>query len=307
MNVFRPLASDGREPWIFRAESPEGLLVGVHPEAMAHALKAEEELLYLLYAPIWDAQPPGLGGKPQAASHAIAVTRSRFVVSRDEEHRGAAPRVWSIPFDDLLEVEIGRTFVTGWLTLRFAREGAMEALPIVFHCTAGGHHVAAAMRAYRRATCARGDWDDDESLSADWDEVWADRVYGLKELAAGVLLSGEAASEVLETQDSTAGDAPNPGLLLLTGCGLLHLRRVDEGIGGWMDFGVAARLLPLEGLSRAELLEPKDEARTGTVLSLVLARHGVEHELRIGLPRQVGATATHLRREPSEPGPQERR
>jgi hypothetical protein len=249
---------------------------------MARALEAEEKVLYLLYSPIWDSRP-ALDGEPvEPASHAVAVTRKRFVVTRDS-HAGASPETWSVPFDDLLAVELGRSVLSGWLLLHFVAAGRRFRLPVVFHATAGGQHFAAAVRAYRRARALHEETFSGTGNSTSWDEAWIERPHGLKEVAEGVLLPDEALCAFLPTLPAATGGWRGPrsrtrrrggsGLLLLTDRSLLYLRRTDEERGSPLDFGVAATVLPLEALDGMNL--------DGEALDFHLSRQGVRWSVRL--------------------------
>jgi hypothetical protein len=84
--------SSGREPYVFRVEKPEdlrGLHICVHADLMERALRCDEELLYLLYSPIFEAKKAPFGLQASPASHAVAVTKRRFIISD-----------FDVPFDE---------------------------------------------------------------------------------------------------------------------------------------------------------------------------------------------------------------
>jgi hypothetical protein len=140
--------SDGRECWIFRAAGPEELF-GVHGDAIAGALEPGEPLLRLVYLPIWDATATPFGQPVEPASHALAVTGRRFVLSINPHRRGRPPRVVEVPFDRLLAVEWGESLLSGWAALHHVSGGRPAALVWMFRSTGGRHHVADALRASR--------------------------------------------------------------------------------------------------------------------------------------------------------------
>jgi len=144
----RSIRSSGREPWIFRAESPADLLVGAHPGLMAGALSHGGELDYLLYSPIWDVAETPFGLVPEDGSHALAVTPWASVISRDP-HDGSAPSLECIEVAHLASITLGQATLTGWLTLRQQSPSGSSERTIAFHATAGGHHFTALVRALR--------------------------------------------------------------------------------------------------------------------------------------------------------------
>src|SRR5437667_6696230 len=116
--------STGREPGVFRAERPEELF-GVHADLIAAALTPGERLRYLLYAPIWDGGEAPFGIWSHPASHAVAVTEHRFLLSEDRHTKGIIPSVRAIPFDQVLYVELGRALLLGWFAIRFIEEDVL--------------------------------------------------------------------------------------------------------------------------------------------------------------------------------------
>lgn len=140
--------SDGRECWIFSAAGPEELF-GVHGDAIAGALAPGEPLRRLVYFPIWDATATPFGQPAEPASHALAVTCRRFLLSINAHRRGRPPRVIEVPFERLLAVEWGESLLSGWAALHHVSGGQPAALVWMFRSTAGRHHVVAALRAWR--------------------------------------------------------------------------------------------------------------------------------------------------------------
>jgi hypothetical protein len=143
-------SSNGRESWVFRAADPSELL-GRHVAAMAAALEPGEELLYLLYAPIYDGSRTAFGLRCEPASHAFAVTSSRFVLSTDQHRDDEAVRVVSVPFDRILAVEWGDSLLQGWVALHFADGDVVDAMGWMYPATVGRKRVERMLRAYRAA------------------------------------------------------------------------------------------------------------------------------------------------------------
>lgn len=146
----RAPSSNGRESWVFRAANPSELL-GRHADTMAAALKPGEELLYLLYAPIYDGRRTAFGFRCEPASHAFAVTPERFVLSTDEHREDEPPTVVVVPFDRIVAVEWGDSLLEGWVALHFAHGNAVGSVSWMYPVTAGGEHLARALRTYREA------------------------------------------------------------------------------------------------------------------------------------------------------------
>lgn len=141
--------SNGRESWVFRAANPNELL-GVHAEQVGRALQPGEALRFLLYSPMWEGHggPFGIGAPP--ASHAVAVTERRFVISRDTHIDSEPPALLSIPFSTVLWIESGDAAMFAWLVIRYVDAGAVRSVTVLYRAL-GQHHFAAAIRAYRAA------------------------------------------------------------------------------------------------------------------------------------------------------------
>jgi len=139
--------SSGREPFIYRAHDPTELQ-GVHTDLIASSLKPGEKPVYLFYSPLWDGDRCCFGISSAPASHAVAVTRDCFIVSRDFHIEGNPPSLYAIPFDRILSVELGAALLLGWLSILFVENGRVSRLSILFK-TIGFEHYAAAVREYR--------------------------------------------------------------------------------------------------------------------------------------------------------------
>lgn len=288
LTTGRP-SSSGREAWIFRAASPDELL-GSHVDLMASSLAPDDELRYLLYAPIWDAATTPFGQSAVPASHALAVTGDRLIVTADPHCAGVAPTVRSIPFDHLLGIEWGRSILTAWTVLRFASARGLDAVPILFRATAGSHHVAAALRTCRGL--ASGPPADPPAPEASWDGLWGRSSIDLRALLEPLLLRDERPEALLVGREiwDEGGRRGSPhricrvtaGIALVTNHGLYRAERVPTSGWSLLDAGVAASWFPPEAVARigesermisdrrVELLEIRLE-RTTAALSLALA------------------------------------
>jgi hypothetical protein len=160
-----PRFASGREPWVFRALSPEHLC-GYHPELIAEALADDEPIHYMLYAPLVQAEGGPFGVRGPYGSRAVAVTSRRFVISRDPHQAGAPRSVRAIAFDHVRWIEIGQAVALGWLMIWFSSDGLLQS-ETVFFPASGIHHFQAAVRSFRRrgpeagsAGLLRPGWED---------------------------------------------------------------------------------------------------------------------------------------------------
>ena len=138
--------SSGNEPWVFRVDRP-GELIGAHRELIAAAIPQSEPTRYLLYSPRWEGRGRHFGIEASPASHALAVTARRFVISRDA-HDDSSPTVTSIPFDAVLSVEKGSALLLAWLVIRYVADARVQAFTIL-HKSTGAHHVDESIRTWR--------------------------------------------------------------------------------------------------------------------------------------------------------------
>lgn len=145
-SAYVPRWTSGRECWVFRAEKPEQLC-GYHAQLIESALAPGEPLQYLLYSPVFDARegPFQVGGGP--ASHALAVTPQRLVVSRDPHAEGGSRSVTSIALGTVSSVEIGCALALGWFV-------TTEVKPL----TAESEQALAVLRSPERWTTEKRRW-----------------------------------------------------------------------------------------------------------------------------------------------------
>ena len=140
--------SSGRESFVFRAAHPRELF-GSHGELIEAAMGSDERLLYLLYSPMWEGERAHFGITSQPASHALAVTDRRFIISRNHHTRDGIPTVHSIPFHSVLAVESGNALLQGWFVIRFSTEKNPDSICILYKSTTGRDLFCQAARSYR--------------------------------------------------------------------------------------------------------------------------------------------------------------
>lgn len=249
--------SNGRESWVFFAAQPSELL-GVHAEQVGRALRPGEEVRYLLYSPMWEGHGGPFGIRATPASHAIAVTESRFLISRDEHVDGAPPTLLSIPFAAVLAVESGSALMLAWLVVYFVEAGAPRPA-IVLYRALGRNHVTAAVRACRSA--AFPELSGGRGAATTWPAVW-DRV-GERQREELEPLLAEAEQPLAAAawpavvgrrrrgrQDRPIGIAP-AGALLVSTRGLLVVGDDPTASPRSPNVGVNAVCIPFDALRAA--------------------------------------------------------
>lgn len=160
--------SSGNEPWIFRVAKPNEL-VGRHRRLMRNALRPDESIGYMLYSPRWEGLGHYFGIRASPASHALAVTRDRFVITRDPHLDDADATSVSIPFRDVLLIEKGSALLLSWFVVRYVEDGQLKDMTVL-HKSVGSHHFDNMIGWFR----THGDtvrWEGDSVSPDGWKSV----------------------------------------------------------------------------------------------------------------------------------------
>jgi hypothetical protein len=257
----RQFRSNGREPYVFRVDHP-GDLFGSHADLMREAFGPEDRLLYLLYSPVWEGEEAPFGVRAPSASHAVAVTEDRFIVSEDRHQTGAPATVLTISFDRVIEVELGHALLIGWFALRFVRDGDVVSSSLLFPASTGMLHFAAAIRRYRRATQSAPARSSQEGMA--WHEVLGATQTLLASTIQTLIVEGERAEHAVLSSETWSGAARRRkppvclsanGILLLTDCGILHAEEQPPLRPEMLSFGVRAVCIPRNALRSAHVIE----------------------------------------------------
>jgi hypothetical protein len=272
--------SSGREPYVFRADKP-GDLFGVHADLMEKTLRRDEGLLYLLYSPIWPEKKGPFGLHATPASHAVAVTKHRFIISEDRHMEGIAPTVQSIHFDQILYIQLGSALSLGWFAIQFVEDEKIFCTTLFFTAT-GIDHFETLIRKYRRMTLANY---DRFPKKIDWADVWyrtpmtqVDRLKSLvmeEELPFNTLRSFEAWALKKRRWKSIPVYLSTNGILVSTNFGFIHATDEPCIRPKIFSFGVNVSCIPFDALKSARLLERKMYGRLLCFLRLELARGNV--------------------------------
>ena len=283
-------ASNGHEPWVFRAVGPNELL-GVHAELIGRALEPGETPGYLLYAPMWEGQRGPFGIRVRPASHAVVVSDRRFLVSSDPHLDGERPTVHSIPFSALLRVESGSAGTLAWLVIVWAGQGSVRSVTVLYRAI-GRHHVAAATRRWRGAARPSSGGSDAGGLA--WPAVW----HRLDELHRGevepLVVEGErplaAVSwpAVLERPHRRHGDATvravPAGAVIVSNLGVITVGDDPTAAPGGVGLAVNAIAIPADALRRAAFADATTSGPWVTALRFELERDGVATAFVVRFP-----------------------
>lgn len=272
-----PRFTSGREPWVFRALSPEHLC-GYHPELISEALGEDEPVHYMIYSPLFEVAGGRFGARGPSGSHALAVTSNRLLISRDPHDAGAPRSLRAIPFERVRWIELGQALALGWLVIWFFSDGLLQS-ETVFFPSSGIHHFQAALRVFRM----RGP----EPASPARDPVWEDASrsapaylrHGLEPLA----LEDERALVVFQSSErwGTEGRGRRPrcvcpaGLCVLSDRALLWLESERPSRPGALVFGVNATIFDRQDMREVSLGTRTEHGVTVRTLALdVRAEHG---------------------------------
>ena len=142
-----PRFFSGRECWVYRASAPAELC-GHHPDLIEQAL-GETEPEYLVYSPLRETNRGPFGLEGPSGSHALALTATSLIISRDP-HRADEPRtVVEIPLTSVLILALGEALTLGWLIVRFEHD-RQPASEIVFFQSSGIDHFRELVRRWIR-------------------------------------------------------------------------------------------------------------------------------------------------------------
>jgi hypothetical protein len=248
-----PRFTSGREPWVFRALSPEHLC-GYHPELIAEALGDDEPVHYMIYSPLYEAEGGRFGIRGPCGSHAVAVTSGRVLVSRDPHHAGASRSLRAVPFDRVRWIELGQALALGWVVIWFLADGVLES-ETVFFPASGIHHFQAAVRVFRR----RGPEPASPHPYPGWEDATRGAPPYLRHGLEPLALQGEQPLVVFQSSErwGTEGRGRRPrcvcpaGLCVLSDRALLWLESERPSHPGDLVFGINATVFDRDDIKEA--------------------------------------------------------
>jgi hypothetical protein len=277
--------SSGRESWIYRANGPDELR-GRHADLLRSALGPDDRLNYILYAPIFDGVGGPFGIQATPASHAVAVAQDRLVITADAHREGVPADVRSIPFAQILSVELGAALLLGWLKICFVDGGPVTSTVVTFSTT-GSHHFEAVVRAYRELTALQM---IQKEVAIPHANVWHSTPPFLRSATEPLLLNDEPVIHAVNWRESWRSRkrgwftlrscASTPGLLMLTRAGLLWASSEPRVRPDVMSFGVNVTTINWQAIRSASL---EHAAKDGTAarLRLGLEQQGISMCLEI--------------------------
>jgi hypothetical protein len=293
--------STSKDSDVFRADKP-GDLLGIHADLMEKTLTHEEGLLYLLYSPICQERDGPFGLQATPSSHAVAVTKHRFIISEDQHIKGIAPTVHSIPFDQLLYVELGNALLLGWLSLELVVDDKPSCATIFFPATTGMKHFSIAITEYRRMTKPTHDLLPSKII--DWTDIWrhtpkteVDHLKPLivkEELPFNMLRSSEQWILRKRRHKKIPAYLSTNGVLVSTNFGFICAREERPIRPDSVSLGVNVSSISFDVLRSARLREKRMYGRLLPFLRLELARGRVAVDFDIPFDRSNSEDAEML-------------
>ena len=278
--------SSGREPWIFRVDHPHDL-VAAHRHLIASSLQPDERILHLIYSPAWEGTEAPFGIHGHAASHAIALTPHRWIVSEDRHDPAITPSVSSIAFDDIVVLEKGSALLQAWFVLRYADNGALRTLTVL-HKAIGSHHFDDAIRTYRSLVGASA------SPSLAESDEWQHIPRYLAQELMPVLIDGERVLASCRTSEAwheerrrwrrSAHCARPWSSLLLTDRGIVYGVSETGERPHLLSFGGNIWCAPRDALQIALPVEKGNGHCRVPELRITLARHSVRYAVEAAIP-----------------------
>ncbi|MEN6319399.1 MAG: hypothetical protein ABFD82_11675 [Syntrophaceae bacterium] len=286
--------SSGRESHVFKAERPAGLL-GAHVDLITSSLKPEENIQYLLYAPIREAGNAPFGIHAEPASHALAVTDKRFLISKDRHIDTDAPTVQDIPFSHVISVEVGNALLLGWLAIRFIENGQVSCASL-FYTARGSHHFEAAIREFRNKH-----GKTHTHLSAGgitWNEVWEHTPKSQAAILKPLTLEDEKPLYLFHSSETWNMEKKRrkkvclaaEGRLLVTDRGLIHAVDEQPIAPHILSYGVNVCCISLAAVLSAEYVEMKKHGMIQHMLKLQAGFLSaiVNYEILLNRDKSVG-------------------
>jgi hypothetical protein len=271
-----------KKPGVVCAEKPRDL-PGVHADLMEKAIAGEEELLYLVYSPICQERDGPFGLKATPASHAVGITKYRFIISEDRHLKGIPPTVQSVPFNQMFSVELGNALFFGWLSIQFVVDEKRFCKTFFFPATTGMKHFGIAVSQYRRMT--RPTHDLLPSKKIDWRDIWrhtpkteTDHLRPLilqEELPFNMLRSSEQWILRKRKRKNIPTYLSTNGILVSTNFGLIRATEEPFTKPEIFGFGVSASCIAFDGLKSTHLHEKSMNGTRLCFLQLKLARGNV--------------------------------
>jgi len=240
---------------------------------------------------MWVGQGGPFGIRAAPASHGIATTDHRFIISANRHIAGEPPTLVSIPFSAVLCVESGSALMLGWLVIRFMEAGSARSATVLYRAL-GRKHCLTAVRAYR--TALRGGRADRREPATRWTDVskrigeraWEELepllVEGEEPLAAA---SWKAVHGWRRRRRAEHLSCLAPaGAIVVSSDALLVVGGDPNALPRSPNFGINAVCVPFDALRAASLVDVTTSGPCVLALRLELGREGATETVLTPFP-----------------------
>jgi hypothetical protein len=210
------------------------------------------------------------------------VTKERLLVSENYHQDGVNPSVHSIPFHDIITIQVGTALLVGWFSVHFREAQRLVSVTFLFKATTGKGHFLAAVREYRKAV-RRVPKDLPPQLGANhWADV-LERHQGVQAThLKSLLIEGEQPIQLLRSTAKWGMDhrwlrripvcLSTNGICVATNSGFLHVADEPTHRPGVLNFAMNTTSIPPDAIKSATLLERNAYGCTLCSLQLELCR-----------------------------------
>jgi len=298
--IFKGYVSSGRESHVFRAKAPDGLF-GVHADLVAEALDQGEKIHYLIYAPIRKAGAMPFGVRTEPASHGVAVTEKRFLVSVNPHVEHIKPTLHSIPFNAVAFVELGNAMLLGWLVIHYVDNFNLSSLSLAYTAR-GFHHFAAAVREYRRLSSGQMINCSDSRGSVSSTKAHRE-LLSQAGLLQSLMTRDERLQRVFRSVEKWRNTIKPPvrtclsteGIFILTSGGMIHIIDQAPIRPNMHSFGMNAYCFPLDALKTIEVINTGNDRRLPNTLHLQMMRRSVAYHHDVPFALEQNDAIEHLK------------
>jgi hypothetical protein len=288
-----PRTFGGRECWVYRAHAPSELC-GHHPDLIEQALGGADAD-YLLYSPLRETGRGPFQVKGLSRSHAVGLTRTSLIVSRDPHRSDMRPMVRRIPLANILTLALGEALTLGWLAVHFVEDHALASETVFFQSSGIEHFRELVRRWLRYESPGAADYRDDnrDERLTEGPAYLASQVGPLtRDIVAAEIVS---APEVWEGGGNTSRCRSAATLVVVTDPVVMLAESERPPRPGMLVFGVNVICVPRRAIAQVGLRLPDHPDESAVTLTFTLTVGGVRHQVSraLAIPSDVACRVVH--------------
>jgi hypothetical protein len=219
----------------------------------------------------------------------VAVISDRFVISENQHREGIEPTVQSIPFRQVLYVQLGAALLLGWFSIEFVVDDKQSCTTLFFPATTGMKHFSIALRKYRRV--AGHAYDQLPVDAMGWPEIWRHTSQTLIDLLEPLIIYGELPFNVLRSSErwitrkirwkSIPTCLLTTAILVSTNFGFLYAAEDKPSRPDVYSFGVNVSCILPDTMKSGQIVQKQMYDRHLFVSKQEIARKGVTVEFDV--------------------------